>query len=438
MELSVEQFLESVTNPNTKKEYRHGIKKFCDWYEKSAEEILELRKNDLTQIAGEGLIEYRNRAARFEREIEKFHGYLIDQKFSINTARNLTLGIRQLFRYYEMGIKFRGGSKIAKTVKTTKNFPLTIEHVRTMFKVGDLRERVILSMATDLGLRIGDFLELKKSDLPSLNQEPPISFEIMTGKESVIAHGFLSQETADLLKVYLPTLEKKNGNRHLFPSNGESHISDEWLNRLLQNLAAKAGIDLNGKDLTFHCFRKMFLSAAIDSGIGLTAGKKLCGKAIAQSDDTYLTTVHLREKFIQLKRFLAIQEQPKIETEKLESLKNIVNKLQEDLTQQRMITDTISQENVRVKKEIGKLQPLLEFINGFDDEKQLQLFMDLLKSSSAIDFPDKGTFRRIDFPDELWQRITRFAKSKGISRQEAIDELIDAGFEARSKAKGES
>jgi len=89
-----------------------------------------------------------------------------------------------------MGIKFRAGSKIAKTVKTTKNFPLTIEHVRAMFQVADLRERVILSMATDLGLRIGDFLELKKSDLSPLNQEPPISFEIMTGKESVIAHAF--------------------------------------------------------------------------------------------------------------------------------------------------------------------------------------------------------------------------------------------------------
>src|SRR4030067_2796959 len=141
MELSVQVFLDSVTNPNTKKEYRHGIKKFCDWYGKSAEEVLELRKNDLTQIAGEGLVEYRNRAARFEREIEKFHSYLILQEHTINTARNLTLGIRQLFRYYEMGIRFRAGSRVTKTVKTTKNFPLTIKHVRTMFEVADLRER---------------------------------------------------------------------------------------------------------------------------------------------------------------------------------------------------------------------------------------------------------------------------------------------------------
>jgi integrase len=288
MELSVQVFLDSVSNPNTKKCYKHGLNRFCEWYGQTAEQILELRKDDLTQQPGENLIEYRNRASRFEKEIEKFHSHLLTLG-SINTARVQTLGIRQLFRYYEMPIRFRSGSKIGKTVKTTKNFPLTIEHVRKMFEVADLRERIILSMATDLGLRIGDFIELKKSNLPPLDQEPPISFDIMTSKENILAHGFLSQETVDLLKVYLPTLERKNGNPYLFPSNGNRSISDEWLNRLLQRLAEKAKIDANGKCVSFHCFRKMFLSTAIDSGIGLTAGKKLCGKAIAQSDDTYLS-----------------------------------------------------------------------------------------------------------------------------------------------------
>ena len=46
MELSVQEFLDSVSNPNTKKEYRHGIKKFCEWFGKGAEEALELRKDE--------------------------------------------------------------------------------------------------------------------------------------------------------------------------------------------------------------------------------------------------------------------------------------------------------------------------------------------------------------------------------------------------------
>ena len=113
---SSQVFLESLSNPKTRKCYRHGLKKFCEWYGKTAEQILELRKEDLTQHTGENLIDFRNRASRFEKEIEKFHSLLLT-KGSINTARVQTLGIRQLFRYYEMSIRFRNGSKIGKTVK---------------------------------------------------------------------------------------------------------------------------------------------------------------------------------------------------------------------------------------------------------------------------------------------------------------------------------
>ena len=100
MELSVKEFHKSVVNPKTRKGYRIGIKKFCNWFGKSPREILEARKDDLTQRTGEDLIEYRNRAARFEKEIEKFHGYLLKQEYTMNTSRALTIGIRQLFRFY--------------------------------------------------------------------------------------------------------------------------------------------------------------------------------------------------------------------------------------------------------------------------------------------------------------------------------------------------
>jgi integrase len=425
MELSVQVFLDSVSNPNTKKCYKHGLNRFCEWYGQTAEQILELRKDDLTQQPGENLIEYRNRASRFEKEIEKFHSHLLTLG-SINTARVQTLGIRQLFRYYEMPIRFRSGSKIGKTVKTTKNFPLTIEHVRKMFEVADLRERIILSMATDLGLRIGDFIELKKSNLPPLDQEPPISFDIMTSKENILAHGFLSQETVDLLKVYLPTLERKNGNPYLFPSNGNRSISDEWLNRLLQRLAEKAKIDANGKCVSFHCFRKMFLSTAIDSGIGLTAGKKLCGKAIAQSDDTYLTTVNLRQKFIQLKKFLSIKEQPRLEAERIEPLKNAINKLQGDLTDQKTITDVISEENQKIRKQLENLQPILEFVNSFGSEERLQRFLDLWK---------KADDDRFQYYKDLWNSRGKTRSSIGDVPEPAdIQEELTKELERINKA----
>jgi integrase len=351
LEMSVQEFLNSISNPRTRKGYRFGLNKFVEWFNKPAEQILTMRQEDLTQKPGENLVEYRNRAARFEKEMEKFHSHLIENGYSINSARNMTLGIRQLFRYYQMPVTMRSGSKVSQTVKTTKNFPLTIEHVRKMFQVANLKERMVLALAVDTGLRISDFLAIKKTDLPPFDAEPPIAFTLLTQKEKIPAHCFLSKENVNQLKTYLPTLKKKT-NLYLFASNGKSHISDEAVSKMLKRLAEKAQIDLNGKSLTFHCFRKMFLSASIDSGIGLTAGKKLCGKAIARSDDTYLTTVKLREKFIQLKKFLTIKQPPEIESGQIEKLSGLVAKLAEELDQQKVLAQAVTSENLKIRREL--------------------------------------------------------------------------------------
>jgi site-specific recombinase XerD len=353
LELSVQEFLDSVSNSSTKKGYRSGLSKFVEWYGKPAEEILKIRQDDLTQKTGENIVEFKNRAARFEKVIEKFHSHLLEKGYSINSARNMTLGIRQLFRYYQMPISVRSGSKISQTIQTTKNFPLAIEHVRKMFEVANLKERTVLSLAVDTGLRISDFLAIKKTDLPPLDNEKPIAFTLLTQKEKITANCFLSQETVDQLKTYLPTLQNKD-NVYLFSSNGKSHISDEAISKMLNRLAEKAQTNLNGKSLSFHCFRKMFLSASIDSGIGLTAGKLMCGKAVPKSDSTYLTTVKLKEKFVQLKKFLTIKQSVKLEDHQLEKLGSLVAKLAEDLEQQKAVAQAVVGENLKIRREFEK------------------------------------------------------------------------------------
>ena len=421
MNLNVNEFLDSVQNPLTRKGYRQGIKKFCDYYGKTAEEILEQRRDDLTQRSGENLVDYKNRSVRFAKEIEKFHGHLLDKEFATNSARSLTIGIRQLFRFYQMPVQIRAGSKVTKTVKTSNSFPLRIEHVRRMFDIADIRERVILSMATDLGLRIGDFIAIKKEEIPSLDQQTPIPFDTMTGKEEVVAYGFLSQETVDLLKVYLPTLTKKS-NPYLFPSNGKSHISEEWLSKLLKRLAQKAKIPMNNKSLTFHCFRKMLISASIDSGIGLTAGKKLVGKAIPQSDDTYLTTINLKKKFIQLKSFQTIKQKPKVETETIEKLQNAVTKLQEDLTIQQTITNSISKENLKIRHELGRIQPIVDFVNTYNRDKEHQKLLEFVKAEGES---DPAYASDIILDETLEEEMLEISEKEGISKAEAMGKIAD-------------
>jgi site-specific recombinase XerD len=107
-QMTVEGFLDYIKetkSKNTLKGYRYGIQLFSQYFGKSPNEILELRKQDW-------ISDDLHQKKRFVREIEKFHKWLKNgekdkegnwtrQPYTINSARNLTLGIIQLFRFYE-------------------------------------------------------------------------------------------------------------------------------------------------------------------------------------------------------------------------------------------------------------------------------------------------------------------------------------------------
>ena len=141
----------------------------------------------------------------------------------------------------------------------------------------------------------------------------------------------------------------------------------------------------------------MLLSASIDSGIGLTAGKKLVGKTIPQSDDTYLTTINLRNKFIQLKNFQTIKQKPQVETETIETLKKAISKLQEDLTLQQHITKTISEENLKIKHEFGRIQPVIDFVNSYNRQRKtrtLRIHKSKIREFISYPYDEEHHFRR--------------------------------------------
>jgi len=308
MSMTVEDFLEYVKQTKSKhtfKEYRIGIKKFSEWFTKPPNEILEMRSQDW--ISGD-----MHRKKRFTRELEKYHKALLKQGYAINTARNYCLGILQLFRYYEMPITIPTGSEISKTVLTTKDFVPKADQYRAMYKVADsLRDKLIISMGKDLGWRIGDFVKINKDMLPILDQDAPISFELITEKEDVLAKSFLSQETVDLLKEYLATV-KDNPNPYLFPStNGNNHIDTDTINLMLRNLAEKAKIRIpKNKRLRFHAFRKRFLSECANLSVDINTAKILVGKHVEKDMLTYLSEVEHREAFIKVHSRLRLTETP--------------------------------------------------------------------------------------------------------------------------------
>lgn len=305
-ELKVENFLEYIKQSRSKgtyKGYKAGIKKFSEYYGKIPDEILRERSKDWE--SGD-----LHQKRHFTREVEKFHKWLIDKGYAINTARTLCLGIQQLFRFYEMPLTYLS-REVSKTIPTTKDFIPTIAQIIRMFKVADnLRDKLIISMGKDLGWRIGDFAKIMREDLPELNQEPPILFEKITEKEKIIAKSFLSNETVELLKEYLLTIEHRR-NPFLFPSNGKGHYDEESINRNLRMLAEKAKVRIpQHKRLRFHAFRKRFLSECANLHIDINTAKVLVGKSVSESMLTYLSDVDHRQAFIRLHERMRSTEKP--------------------------------------------------------------------------------------------------------------------------------
>lgn len=301
--MKVEDFLQYIQQSRSKstyKEYKAGINKFSEYFGKTPNEILEMRKQDWVS-------DDLHQKRKFGRELGKFHKWLLDQGYAINSARTLCLGLRQLFRYFEMPMTYLHRD-VSKTVPSTKDFIPSIAQLRKMFEVASqIRDQVIVSMGKDLGWRIGDFVKIRKNQLPDLEQETPISFELITEKENVIAKSFLSAETVELLKQYLRTLPKTNP--YLFPSNTEKCIDPDTINRTLRRLAEKSNVKIpRHKRLRFHAFRKRFLSECANLHLDVNTAKLLVGKDVEESMLAYLSEVDHKQAFIRLHARMRLTE----------------------------------------------------------------------------------------------------------------------------------
>jgi hypothetical protein len=301
----------------------------------------------LTPRKDENLIDQKNRADRFERELEKFHKWMLGKGYTINTARTYCTAVLQLFRYYSMGITLRTGSPLSRTTISTGDFNLKPHHVRAMFhSAKDLRSKLLISMGNDLGWGISDVIEIRRDELPDLNRQPPIYWERMRKKTKQVAKTCLSETTVALLKEYVFSFPTNNP--YLFHSNG-THISDKTVNQRLRDLASDADIKIGNKNLHWHCFRKMILSTAKNLGIDPDIIKIMTGKAVKKDILTYMTDINMVDAFKTLQTVTRINgELIKPETENqlvalgktVAELTDRINSLEEENTE---ITQTLGQ-----------------------------------------------------------------------------------------------
>jgi integrase len=239
----------------------------------------------------------------YDNEVPKYFRWLrseYKQKKGRNVGKPLSEGsslayvtaIRSFFSYHRYRLEIRKDAlpSSEKLKKVYKDHKFDIYQLRAMFKQGDLFERTALACGKDLWLRVGDFSKLdrdlielaikREAELAENEQRDMdiVEFELITEKEKEPASCHLSRETTELLKEYLRTYPKKNG--QLFP------LTEDALNDLLKRLAEKAKITLTGR-VRWHCLRKFGITL-MHGDVTEPVMKYMTGKHISSDLRTYI------------------------------------------------------------------------------------------------------------------------------------------------------
>jgi integrase len=280
----VEDWLEGIPSPQTRKSYKNGLKKFEEYYGKGIETLIG------SDEAG--------------KTVEKFYVWLKDKGHPQNTCRNLTNAPIQFLKYFGTPVKYRKNLGIYKTTLTSRDHLLTVDEVRQMWQIASLAEKIMIKTWM-LGLRIGDASKIQWQQFNFKTSEEPKEVLINTRKESIIAHVFVDAEFQKLLEKYIPTLDQKN--KYLIQSEKGGNLKEKQLLRRLQSLQKKAGIQSNRQVFGWHIGRKLFLRTCAELGITSWNAQMMCGKAVDKSIATYINGVQLKNDAMKVHNVLKME-----------------------------------------------------------------------------------------------------------------------------------
>ncbi|QIW24272.1 recombinase XerD [Sulfolobus sp. S-194] len=210
----------------------------------------------------------RETKTKNENEIEK------RRKKSV-TARYYIIAVLRFLKWLGVDVK-----PTIPRIRRKEIRALTEEEIiKIKENVRKLKDRLLIQLLLDTGLRSKELLSIKKSDI-NIERKYIIVRNTKNGEERIV---FFTEETARLLKSYLRNIKD---NEILF------NMTYHALYRKLKRLGKKLGIDLRP-----HILRHTFATQAIRKGMPLPVVQKLLGHKDIRTTQiyTHLVTEDLQE-----------------------------------------------------------------------------------------------------------------------------------------------
>lgn len=145
------------------------------------------------------------------------------------------------------------------------------------------RNRLILEMLYATGVRVGELVNIKISDIDRYNN----SIKIL-GKGSKERVVFFGSYVSDILDLYLENGRKKlikNGcNDYLFINKNGGKLSDRYVREIINKVVDKCRIDYH---ISPHTLRHTFATDMLNAGADLMSVKELLGHSTLNTTSIY-------------------------------------------------------------------------------------------------------------------------------------------------------
>lgn len=283
------------------------LDKYTDYlrYEKNySDYTIESYKNDILEY-----FDYLNRESLKYNKVEysdlRFYlMYLKEEKFDSNSSIDRKLSaLRGFYNYLASNsIVSNNVFSLISGLKKEKKLPRYFEYneLEELFNVPDIRtslgqrDRLILEMLYATGLRVGELVNVKISDI-DLSRK--IILVLGKGnKEREVTYGEYCDE---ILRLYLSDGYKKlnkSNELYLFLNNNGSQITERGVRYVLDQIIKKTSLN---KSISPHVLRHSFATHLLNEGCDLLTVQKLLGHESISATQiyTHVSTDRLKEVY---------------------------------------------------------------------------------------------------------------------------------------------
>jgi len=339
-------------------------------------------------MTGQQMVDSKRADKKFEweRRIVELKQWVKTQRnnrnefYSDSAASTAVNCVRSFFDYYRTPLVFSQNEsrKIGgKIERKTRDYMLTNTDMSKMLLVADLREKYVVTVGKTVGFRVNDFLAFTYGTFRSLDlsgSAPVFMGEIVTGKELVSAFPFIDADALPIVKAVLDgTRDKPNDTRIIT-------VKDEEVNKILQGLALKAGLQLGGKRIRFHCFRK-YLIDRLSACMSESKWKQIVGKAL--SEDAYVSSFELRNCYLKAMELTTIGVN---ENGKVSALAAQITQLNGKVDSKEKIIDVLIENGKNREHEFESLKAQVEELNKQLPPEKIARFNQMLELLKNDDF----------------------------------------------------